>query len=230
MTAISESEPQTSSSSSSNSTITTTDSSSTTGLILSNTETIQSFLTSSSSSSSNLPENLRQSALSLSSQSSLPYQSLRSIWVASDPTTRPSLSLLLRGSSFLFNSPKPREKSEELKARLKKLEELAERKAYAELVKDITPKEPNEPFSTYKDQLGFGLHVVVIMFTGYLVGYIAFRALFDRNPIMSTAGGILGLVLGMLVETLLFIIRTTDYSEKSSKPRPPSNLKFKKNQ
>uniref|UniRef100_A0A803LU04 Uncharacterized protein n=1 Tax=Chenopodium quinoa TaxID=63459 RepID=A0A803LU04_CHEQI len=121
-------------------------------------------------------------------------------------------------------------KSEELKARLKKLEELAERKAYAELVKDITPKEPNEPFSTYKDQLGFGLHVVVIMFTGYLVGYIAFRALFDRNPIMSTAGGILGLVLGMLVETLLFIIRTTDYSEKSSKPRPPSNLKFKKNQ
>uniref|UniRef100_A0A803L616 Uncharacterized protein n=1 Tax=Chenopodium quinoa TaxID=63459 RepID=A0A803L616_CHEQI len=74
------------------------------------------------------------------------------------------------------------------------------------------------------------LHVVVIMFTGYLVGYIAFRALFDRNPIMSTAGGILGLVLGMLVETLLFIIRTTDYSEKSSKPRPPSNLKFKKNQ
>ncbi|KNA22476.1 hypothetical protein SOVF_033750 [Spinacia oleracea] len=46
-------------------------------------------------------------------------------------------------------------KSEELKARLRKLEELAERKAYAELVKDITPKKPNEPFSSYKDQLGF---------------------------------------------------------------------------
>ena len=47
--------------------------------------------------------------------------------------------------------------SEELKARLKKLEELAEKKAYAELVKDITPKEDDsEPFSSYKDQLGFG--------------------------------------------------------------------------
>lgn len=48
-------------------------------------------------------------------------------------------------------------KSEELKARLKKLEDLAERKAYKELVKDIAPKEDvQEPFSSYKDQLGFG--------------------------------------------------------------------------
>lgn len=48
-------------------------------------------------------------------------------------------------------------KSEELKARLKKLEDIAERKAYQELVKDITPpKDVQEPFSSYKDQLGFG--------------------------------------------------------------------------
>lgn len=48
-------------------------------------------------------------------------------------------------------------KSEELKARLKKLEDIAERKAYQELVKDITPpKDVPEPFSSYKDQLGFG--------------------------------------------------------------------------
>ena len=40
---------------------------------------------------------------------------------------------------------------------MRKLEEAAERKAYDELVKDITPKKPvNEPFSSYKDQLGFG--------------------------------------------------------------------------
>lgn len=48
-------------------------------------------------------------------------------------------------------------KSEELKARLKKLEDVAERKAYQELVKDIAPqKDVQEPFSSYKDQLGFG--------------------------------------------------------------------------
>lgn len=34
---------------------------------------------------------------------------------------------------------------------------MAERKEYAELVKDITPnKETTEPFSSYKDQMGFG--------------------------------------------------------------------------
>ena len=47
--------------------------------------------------------------------------------------------------------------SEELKQRLKKLADMAERNAYEELVKDITPrKTANEPFSSYKDQLGFG--------------------------------------------------------------------------
>lgn len=34
---------------------------------------------------------------------------------------------------------------------------MAEKKEYEELVKDITPKkDTNEPFSSYKDQLGFG--------------------------------------------------------------------------
>lgn len=48
-------------------------------------------------------------------------------------------------------------KSEELKARLKKLSEAAERREYDELVKDITPKKSvEEPFSSYKDQFGFG--------------------------------------------------------------------------
>ncbi|KAL9246941.1 hypothetical protein vseg_020419 [Gypsophila vaccaria] len=201
----------------------TTSSSNSTGLTLSNTPTISSFLSSSTSSSSSSSSHL------LSSQPSIPYQSLRAIWTSSDPATRPSLSKLLHGSSFVFDSPKPRQKSEELKARLKKLEEIAERKAYAELVKDITPKTSvNEPFSSYKDQLGFGLHVIVAMFAGYLFGFLAFRALFSRNPVMSACGGILGLVLAMMVETLLFIIRTTDLDGKSKIPQP-SNLRIKKN-
>ena len=52
--------------------------------------------------------------------------------------------------------------SEELKARLKKLADVAERKAYQELVKDIAPKKPvDEPFSSYKDQLGFGMYATL---------------------------------------------------------------------
>ncbi|KAK9120562.1 hypothetical protein Syun_018179 [Stephania yunnanensis] len=111
---------------------------------------------------------------------------------------------------ILFSLALNLERSQELKARLRKLEDLAERKAYRELVKDITPQEDaSEPFSSYKDQLGFGLHVALTMFTGYLVGYAAFRAMFNHSPPMNAAGGILGLVFAMLLETFLFIIRSS---------------------
>jgi len=197
-----------------------------TGLVVSTTELIRSFLSTASKDPHLSPE-LQQIASDLLSQHNVPYKSLRALWFASRPTTRPTLIQLFSGSDFVFTTPKPRHKSEELKARLKKLEELAEKKAYAELVKDITPKEDDsEPFSSYKDQLGFGLHVVVTMFTGYLVGYAAFRALFNHSPVMNVAGGILGLVGAMLVETLLFIIRTSNQDSRSSS----SASELKKNQ
>lgn len=204
-----------------------TSSTSAAGLNLSNTDAIRSFLISASGDFT-LSSVLRQSASDLASQPSVSYKSVRSIWFASDPSTRPDLLRLFSGSVFVFYSPKPREKSEELKARLRKLQEVADRKAYAELVKDIAPRKGTdvEPFSSYKDQLGFGLHVVVTMFTGYLVGYAAFRALFSHNPVMNAAGGILGLVGAMLVETLLFIIRASNQEKRSS---PPTS-QLKKNQ
>ncbi|XP_073306784.1 uncharacterized protein [Primulina huaijiensis] len=179
------------------------------GIIISTTNAIRSFLEA-ASTDCHLSEDLRDLSSSLIVHSSIPYTSLRSIWIGSEPDKRPDLSAILSGCEFLFAGPKPREKGEELKARLAKLAEVAERKMYEELVKDITPRKHEvEPFSSYKDQLGFGLHVVLIMFTGYLLGYAAFRALFSHIPAMNAAGGILGLVLGMLVETLLFIVRST---------------------
>lgn len=196
------------------------------GLVLTTTEAMHSFFTT-SSANVDLSDDLRELANSLTDKSSVPYKHFKSIWVSSDPKTRPSILSLLSGSNFVFTSPKPREKSEELKARLQKLAEAAEKKAYEELVKDITPKkDAEEPFSSYKDQMGFGLHVALTMFTGYLVGYAAFRALFGRSPAMSAAGGILGLVGGMLVETLLFIIRTTSQDRQ----RPVLTSRIKKDQ
>ncbi|KZV37275.1 hypothetical protein F511_14679 [Dorcoceras hygrometricum] len=197
------------------------------GLIISSTDAIRSFLEA-ASSDSHLSEDLRDLSSSLIMHSSIPYKSLKRIWIGSDPDTRPDLIALLSGCNFVLTSPKPREKGEELKARLAKLNELAERKLYEELVKDITPrKRETEPFSSYKDQLGFGLHVVLVMFTGYLVGYAAFRALYSHSPAMSAAGGILGLVLGMLVEALLFIVRST--SQDLTTPSSTSRM-IKKNQ
>ncbi|XP_043696480.1 uncharacterized protein LOC122646910 [Telopea speciosissima] len=196
------------------------------GLVVSSNETIHSYLRSVSEDPS-LSDDLRQTASNLLSESSIPYKSLRLLWFASPSATRPKLLHLFSGSDFVFSSPKPREKSEELKARLKKLEDLAERNAYKELVKDITPKkDTDEPFSSYKDQLGFGLHVALTMFTGYLVGYAAFRAMFNHSPVMNAAGGVLGLVFGMLMETLLFIIRTSSPDIQSAS----STSKLKKNQ
>lgn len=53
--------------------------------------------------------------------------------------------------------------------RLRKLEEVAERKAYDELVKDITPRKGvEEPFSSYKDQLGFGQFLCFACSISYL--------------------------------------------------------------
>ncbi|KAK3041576.1 hypothetical protein RJ639_000710 [Escallonia herrerae] len=183
----------------------------TAGLTISATEALRSFLASAASNTA-LSADLRRTASSLSLRPSVPYKSLRSIWIVSDPSTRPGLASLLSGSQFVLTSPKPREKSEELKVRLKKLAENAERSAYQELVKDITPRK--------------GLHVVLTMFTGYLVGYAAFRALFGHSPVMNAAGGILGLVCGMLIETLLFIIRTSSLERKSAS----STSELKKNQ
>ncbi|KAK9095512.1 hypothetical protein Scep_026981 [Stephania cephalantha] len=183
--------------------------SSSNGLIIAISDNIRQFLLL-AAKDSDLTEELQRVALDFSSQSSISYKCLRNLWSASSPSTRPKLQQLLYGSDFVFISPKPREKSQELKARLRKLEDLAERKAYRELVKDITPQEDaSEPFSSYKDQLGFGLHVALTMLTGYLVGYAAFRALFNHSPPMNAAGGILGLVFAMLLETFLFIIRSS---------------------
>ncbi|KAL5710398.1 hypothetical protein ACHQM5_020963 [Ranunculus cassubicifolius] len=187
-----------------------------TGLIIANNDTIRSFLHN-SIQNPNLTSELREIASNLSSQPSLPYKSIRTLYFASPSSTKPNLKHLFNGSDFVFSSPKPREKSEELKVRLKKLEDLAERKAYDELVKDITPrKDVAEPFSAYKDQLGFGLHVLLTMFTGYVAGYFAFRALFNHSAVMNAAGGILGLIIFMLVETFLFIIRTSNQDVTTS--------------
>ncbi|CAN1256467.1 hypothetical protein LINPERPRIM_LOCUS9329 [Linum perenne] len=126
------------------------------GLVVKKQDRIQSFLLS-ASGEPGLPQDLKDLASSLLSQDNVPYAPLRRIWFKSQPSSRPELIFLFSGCEFVFSSPKQRERSDELKSRLRKLEELAERKAYQELVKDITPKrEANEPFSSYKDQLGFG--------------------------------------------------------------------------
>lgn len=80
------------------------------GLVISGADPIRSFLVAASGDRDHLSDELRGLAASLSTLSSVPYKSLRSIWCALPAPSRPSLRLLLDGSDFVFTSPKPREK------------------------------------------------------------------------------------------------------------------------
>jgi hypothetical protein len=80
------------------------------GLRISMTEPIRSFLLS-ASKDGDVPRELQDLALNLSSQNNLHYKSFRSIWIRSPPSTRPpDLIRLFSGSNFILSSPKPREK------------------------------------------------------------------------------------------------------------------------
>uniref|UniRef100_A0A0D6R5B2 ATPase, vacuolar ER assembly factor, Vma12 n=1 Tax=Araucaria cunninghamii TaxID=56994 RepID=A0A0D6R5B2_ARACU len=197
------------------------------GLVLRSNSAIQKFLEVAAFSSSTGSSEILLSAKRYLSSDEVPYTVIRDIWFQMEPSQRPQFSSLLGGVTFVLESPKPREKSKELKERLQRLQEMADRKAYDALVRDVTLKEEDkEYFSSYKDQLGFGLHVIAVMFTGYLVGYMAFRALFGHDSVMSVAGGILGLVSGMLLETILFIVRSSAYEMSStSRARPRKKSK-----
>eukprot|EP00249_Psilotum_nudum_P008599 c21395_g1_i2 orf=238-912(+) len=189
------------------------------GLLLNSTPAIRNFLSFAASSSS-LSDSLSACAYRYAEVDVVPYSLVRDVWVEMPSSSRPQLWRLFAGAIFCLPSPKLREKSPELKVRLEKLQDLADRKAYNELVKDVTRSEQKrECFSSYKDQFGFGLHVMVTMFTGYLVGFALFRAQFGDNIALHTAGGLLGLVIAMLVETLLFIIRFSRAEERPLKSR-----------
>ncbi|GJP41758.1 hypothetical protein CLOM_g1405 [Closterium sp. NIES-68] len=63
------------------------------------------------------------------------------------------------------------------------------------------------------------MHVVGVMFTCYLVGHFAASALIKDQPALHPMGGAVGLIFGMMLETTLFIIRTTQLEEKQAKQR-----------
>ncbi|KAJ7155003.1 hypothetical protein O6H91_14G006800 [Diphasiastrum complanatum] len=202
------------------------------GLLLHSTPDIQDILVA-AAASTKFSSEIRKLALQYVGDPTIPYVVIRDVWKHTKHETRPHLSSILRGAKFSLESPKPREKSQELKERLQKLQEEADWKEYKELVKDVAGHTEDElPFSSYKDQLGFGLHVVVTMFTGFMGGYFLFRSQLQNSPALHAAGGVLGLCVGMLVETLLFMVHSYQYEKASSKidkrrPRLSSNTRAK---
>lgn len=127
----------------------------------------------------------------------------------------------VKGSGLVLCKPQVREKSEELKSRLARLQDAVDRKEYDELVKDVTKHERKLKevayLGTYREQLSFGFHVLVVMGTCFAFCFTVFSSQFPNNPVMHAAGGILGLITGMFVEVFLFIIRAARYDEENEK-------------
>ncbi|KAK9804939.1 hypothetical protein WJX73_001051 [Symbiochloris irregularis] len=117
----------------------------------------------------------------------------------------PWLHLACQGSRLILPRPKARVKSPELLARLARLQKEQESREYNKLVHDITKEERNakeaaeNSLVTYKEQLGFGVHVVVMMGTLYAVGHVAGMSL-SKNKAHHAAGGLLGLVIALFLE------------------------------
>eukprot|EP01018_Ginkgo_biloba_P023371 Gb_39407 [translate_table: standard] len=151
------------------------------GLVLQKNPAIREFLVGAASSADTESSEIRSSAGKYALEDAVPYTVIRDIWVQMAPSERPQFCSLLAGITFVLASPKPREKyyqmilkswafaftdeldtckylqSKELKDRLQRLHEVADKKAYDMLVRDVTLKnEDKEYFSSYKDQLGFG--------------------------------------------------------------------------
>ncbi|KAL2613324.1 hypothetical protein R1flu_025016 [Riccia fluitans] len=204
------------------------------GLKLQNTEKLRDFLKN-VAGSTKASEDCRKNMLKYTQETAVPYEVIREAYSIASGEVTP-IDELLAGSTFALEKPKPREKSEELKARLQKLQEALDQKAYDALVQDVTKSSDYEPevFSSFKEQLGLGLHVLVTMFTGFAFAYSIFRSQFPDNPAVHAAGGALGLIVGMLLETVLFIVRDaqkTKHEERRAKKaaqkiRGPTNTEI----
>ncbi|GIL71870.1 hypothetical protein Vretimale_672 [Volvox reticuliferus] len=110
--------------------------------------------------------------------------------------------------------PPPKEKSPELQARLAQLQKALDNKRYSEMVADITVRERkaeelrNSILPTSRLQLSFGAHVLVTMFTFWALAYYGSKLYLSYDELWAGMLGALGLTAGLLLETLLLIVRS----------------------
>ncbi len=122
-------------------------------------------------------------------------------------------------------SEKGKRKNKKKNPELERIEREMQEKQYAEWVKDIDPSAAARDrvyMSAYKDQIGLGLNLVAVMGTLFAFGYfIGLRltpggsdadaeAEAGKANVWPLCGGLVGAFVGLIVETLLFIIRSKD--------------------
>ena len=114
--------------------------------------------------------------------------------------------LLREAPLELPGPPPPKPRSAALEATLRSLREREDNARYAEMVRDVVPPPPAEPLSVYAEQVGFGLNVVLMMFTLFMVGYFGAQG-FSASPAVQLGAGLCGASGALLLETILLILR-----------------------
>lgn len=182
---------------------------------------------------SDLAQDLQTEATQLLTKPEVPWSRLRAITLEYRHSTGSIDGLLLHevchGSKLTLKPPQKRQKSKELQERLIKLQEQVDQASYNKMVSDVTKQERaaaalrSGALQTYKQQMSFGLHVIVMMGTFYAVGHIAGTALSPRTAVRA-ACGMCGLVFAMLLETVLLMIETNRFESPKARKQQETPL------
>ncbi|GAX85060.1 hypothetical protein CEUSTIGMA_g12480.t1 [Chlamydomonas eustigma] len=127
---------------------------------------------------------------------------------------------LCRGASLQFKSPAPRVRDPALIARNSKLQEQLDNQRYEAMVADVTGYEraaaalkESSILPTVRLQLGFGMQVLVTQFTFFILAYLGSKHFLGSDELWAGLFGCLALTFGLLMETVLYMIR-------SNRPQP----------
>mmetsp|Transcript_6682 Transcript_6682/g.16996 ORF Transcript_6682/g.16996 Transcript_6682/m.16996 type:complete len:243 (-) Transcript_6682:717-1445(-) len=145
------------------------------------------------------------------------------------PQSLPWLQEVCEGTTFSYRAPETKHKpNPEFRRKMEELRTRIENEKYAEMVKDVerTGDGDNDSLylASYKEQIGFGLNVVVLMGTLFALGY-AVGLKISTNPTIPLVGGLAGSIAALIMETTLFVIRS-DRSQRASERRTKPQRKM----
>lgn len=177
-----------------------------------------------------LPSESRERALRLQGESSLPWRALEELCSAVRSAgggggEGPWLHKICVGAVFDLEAPKPRQKSPELIKRLEELQGKLDDQVYRKMVGGVARREfeAQQDFSllpTFQLQASFGIQVILTMAVFYMLGNAGGKAV-SEEPVVQALAGVGGLVFALILETVLWIIR-------SSESKVPEALKKKR--
>ncbi|KAG2432918.1 hypothetical protein HXX76_008648 [Chlamydomonas incerta] len=171
-------------------------------------------------SCSSIPQDVREDARKLRGAEQIDWSSLKAVadaYRAANPSKPVYLHKLCSQRDVILPSPPVKEKSPELVARLAKLQAQLDNKRYDAMVADVTAAERKADelrgvLPNARLQLSFGAHVLVAMFTFWATAFYGTKIWFGWDPLWSGLAGAVGLACGLIIETVLLIIRTNRFT------------------